>query len=743
MSQIAIHVESLGKRYRIGGRMRYLTIRDRLANALKAPARWLSSDGAGSSDDGPRHIWALRNASFDLREGEVLGLIGRNGAGKTTLLKILSRVTLPTEGSAEIRGRVGSLLEVGTGFHPELTGRENTYLNGAILGMGKQEIKRKFDDIVAFAEVADFIDTPLKYYSSGMQTRLAFAVAAHFEPQIMLVDEVLAVGDISFQKKCLSKMGEVAHAGRTIVFVTHQMNQIRRLCEKVIWMDGGTIRQVGPTAEIVGAYEAAMTSGTAPSGADRGERVRFLSWEIAEPRSESPHMLTSLGPVTVRFVVQVDQRVWHGHHGIALYNMDRQMMWGWAKDDVGLEPGLHSFTYTFPMLPLRPGAYAWLVSLYEDGELLDAWDCLPEMNIATRVYQHPKDEWSGILNVPSEFSINQDNSCPGATLPASSVAVMASKRNPIPEPPVMVGPQEERGNFAQRIRRFAARPAHEKYASIVQRFHSIFPNVPVLCRLTFGAWWVVENSMIDSGLLWRGFETAELRFVENFLEPGMRVLDIGAHHGLYTLLASKRVGSCGEVIAFEPSPRERRLLARNLHLNPASNVRIENYALGHEASKAELFLVQGSEDGCNSLRPPAVAAATQTVLVDVISLDDYLLDAGLKRVDFVKLDVEGAERDVLLGASDLLSRSPRPVILVEVQDIRTRPWGYPALEIVQLLDRAGYEWFRILNSGLLTPTEIHEQNYDANLVAIPRDRVADVFRRLGGQLEAENCRKTG
>ena len=260
---IAIHVDSVGKRYRIGSRARYLTLRDRLTNVLKSPARWLRSSDGTLSERGPRHFWALRNVSFDLKEGEVLGLIGRNGAGKTTLLKILSRVTQPTEGSAEIRGRVGSLLEVGTGFHPELTGRENTYLNGAILGMGKKEIERKFDDIVAFAEVAKFIDSPLKHYSTGMQMRLAFAVAAHFEPQILLVDEVLAVGDLAFQKKCMAKMGEVAHAGRTIVFVTHQMNQIRRLCEKVIWMDGGTIRQTGPTNEVVGAYEAAVLSGEA------------------------------------------------------------------------------------------------------------------------------------------------------------------------------------------------------------------------------------------------------------------------------------------------------------------------------------------------------------------------------------------------------------------------------------------------------------------------------------------------
>ena len=408
MSNAAIHVDSLGKRYRIGARARYHTMRDRLAHALATPSRWFGSNPTEASGAGPTHFWALRNVSFELEEGGVLGLIGRNGAGKTTLLKILSRVTQPTEGSAEIRGRVGSLLEVGTGFHPELTGRENTYLNGAILGMGKKEIERKFDDIVAFAEVADFIDTPLKHYSTGMQMRLAFAVAAHFEPQILLVDEVLAVGDLSFQKKCLAKMGEVAHGGRTIVFVTHQMNQIRRLCEKVIWMDGGTIQQAGPTAEVVGAYEAAMASGTASGNTDRGDKVRFLSWEIVDPPNESPHTLTVLGPVTVPFSLRVSQYICRVTHGITLYNMDRQLIWGWAKYNLQLEPGIHSFTYTFPMLPLRPGAYAWMVSLFEDGELLDMWDCLPEMNIATEDYQHQKDEWSGFLNIPSEFSIEDD-----------------------------------------------------------------------------------------------------------------------------------------------------------------------------------------------------------------------------------------------------------------------------------------------------------------------------------------------
>jgi lipopolysaccharide transport system ATP-binding protein len=261
---------------------------------------------------------------------------------------------------------------------------------------------------VEFAEVAEFIDTPLKHYSSGMQMRLAFAIAAHFEPQILLVDEVLAVGDIAFQKKCLGKMGEVAQAGRTIVLVSHQMNQIRRLCEKVIWMEGGKVRQSGATPEVVGSYEAAMNSGTGSNEMNRGEKARFLSWEILEPQGESPHMLTSIGPVTVHFTVRIDQKVRRGHHGVALFSMDRQLIWALAKDDICLEPGLHSFAYAFPMLPVRPGPYVWQVSLWEDGELLDLWDALPELNIAALNFQHSRDEWNGILNVPCELSIYDD-----------------------------------------------------------------------------------------------------------------------------------------------------------------------------------------------------------------------------------------------------------------------------------------------------------------------------------------------
>jgi len=251
MSDIVIRVENLSKRYRIGQRASYRSLRDALMSTFKAPLQVFSANGRRSADN---YIWALKEVSFDVKRGEVVGIIGRNGAGKSTLLKILSRITEPTEGYAEIHGRVGSLLEVGTGFHPELTGRENIYLSSAILGMKKKEIERKFGEIVAFAEVEKFIDTPVKHYSSGMYLRLAFAVAAHLEPEILLVDEVLAVGDAAFQKKCLGKMGDVAKEGRTVLFVSHNMTPIVQLCSQVIWFESGEIAQWGDARTIVSHY---------------------------------------------------------------------------------------------------------------------------------------------------------------------------------------------------------------------------------------------------------------------------------------------------------------------------------------------------------------------------------------------------------------------------------------------------------------------------------------------------------
>jgi lipopolysaccharide transport system ATP-binding protein len=255
MTDIAVSVLGLGKQYRLGGGAHYHTLREAVTHLARTPWRWLGRARHGSArNDADNTIWALRDVSFEVRRGEVVGIIGRNGAGKSTLLKILSQITEPTTGEVQLTGRVGSLLEVGTGFHPELTGRENIFLNGAILGMKRSEIVRKFDEIVAFAEVERFIDTPVKHYSSGMYMRLAFAVAAHLEPEILVVDEVLAVGDVAFQKKCLGKMGEVAKHGRTVLFVSHNLQAVTTLCEKAILLSAGQLEGCGGAHEIANRY---------------------------------------------------------------------------------------------------------------------------------------------------------------------------------------------------------------------------------------------------------------------------------------------------------------------------------------------------------------------------------------------------------------------------------------------------------------------------------------------------------
>lgn len=284
MTRLAVEVHDLGKEYKIGGPInRYRTLRESLASTISAPLQRLRSGRALEKNT----IWALRNVSFQVPEGQVLGVIGRNGAGKSTLLKILSRVTEPTEGYAKITGRVGSLLEVGTGFHPELTGRENIQLNGAILGMRRQEIERKFEEIVEFSGVEKFIDTPVKRYSSGMYLRLAFAVAAHLEPDILVVDEVLAVGDAEFQRKCLGKMSDVAQAGRTVLFVSHSMSSILRLTQETIVLENGHVALQAPTAQAVDYY---LSSGYSQTG----ERAWFAEEIPAESKPFQPLALRVL-----------------------------------------------------------------------------------------------------------------------------------------------------------------------------------------------------------------------------------------------------------------------------------------------------------------------------------------------------------------------------------------------------------------------------------------------------------------
>lgn len=289
-NDILIRAEGLGKKYRLGELDPHRTFRESVRHWVVAPLRKAFSFGQSFASGGreakvpqDETIWALRDVSLEVAQGDVLGIIGRNGAGKSTLLKILAKITQPTTGRAEIKGRMGSLLEVGTGFHPELTGRENIFFNGAILGMTRTEIKRKFDEIVAFSGVERFLDTPIKRYSSGMSVRLAFAVAAHLEPEVLIVDEVLAVGDAAFQKKCLSKMGEVSREGRAVLFVSHNMAAVCQLCDRGIWLDGGGIKMTGDVSEVVKQYLAVDAAQkpdrtwTYPGDAPGDDRVRLLS----------------------------------------------------------------------------------------------------------------------------------------------------------------------------------------------------------------------------------------------------------------------------------------------------------------------------------------------------------------------------------------------------------------------------------------------------------------------------------
>lgn len=338
MSDVVIRAENVGKRYVLGARAEagYRTLRDGLTSAVQAPLRRLrrSLSGVAKPPGAAEEFWALQDASFEVRQGDVVGIIGRNGAGKSTLLKILSRITEPTRGKISIQGRVASLLEVGTGFHPELTGRENIYLNGAILGMGRLEIKAKFDEIVAFSEVERFLDTPVKRYSSGMYVRLAFAVAAHLEPEILIVDEVLAVGDAAFQKKCLNKMQDVGQGGRTVLFVSHSMPAINRLCTRAILLNGGSVVADGDTASVVNRYmqsgmrtmaERRWTPDERPPGNDT---ARLRSVRVRGKDGQTVENLDIREPVGIEISYDVLEEGWaispsivlHNEEGICLFN---------------------------------------------------------------------------------------------------------------------------------------------------------------------------------------------------------------------------------------------------------------------------------------------------------------------------------------------------------------------------------------------------------------------------------------
>jgi lipopolysaccharide transport system ATP-binding protein len=365
MSRPAIRVEGLWKQYLIGERERNgESFREALTRSLLVPFRWI---GAAQNDARMRTVWALQDVSFAVEPGEVVGVIGRNGAGKTTLLKVLSKITFPTRGRVEVIGRLGSLLEVGTGFHPELTGRENIFINGSILGMRRAHIRRKFDEIVAFAEVEEFLDTPVKRYSTGMGVRLAFSIAAHLEPDILLVDEVLAVGDAAFRRKCLGRMGSLARTGRTVVFVSHSMDAVQTLCSRVVLLDRGRVVMIGPAADIVRKYlempldysDHEEARWCTPSFRILGVRVfGQCPYEPIVPLGRLTIEVDVVPLVATRDVsVQLLVHSGDGRHELGFDSVD----WGAIAEQIGRR-GVAQFTLDLPQCPLPPGTYS--IELY-------------------------------------------------------------------------------------------------------------------------------------------------------------------------------------------------------------------------------------------------------------------------------------------------------------------------------------------------------------------------------------------
>lgn len=384
-----ITVENIGKEYRLDARRTATTtLREAIAGAVSSPLRYFKLPANSRRDR--EALWALRDVSFEVQPGEVVGIIGRNGAGKSTLLKILSRITEPTVGRVALYGRVSSLLEVGTGFHTELTGRENIFLSGAILGMGRGDIKRRFDSIVAFAEVERFIDTPVKHYSSGMHVRLAFAVAAHLEPEILLVDEVLAVGDVKFQKKCLGKMGSAASEGRTILFVSHNLAAVSNLCQRGLVLDRGLLAYVGTQTEAIEYY---LTSCQSEAGSlrDRVDRIgsakmRVVGIEIKDTKGRVLDVVASGQDIDICLHYEStafqSSRVIAGICVKTVFDVPVFLQHNrLTGDEWGQLPSHGSFICRIPRLPLPAAAYRITYSLMQDGEYLDAMEDAYELTV--------------------------------------------------------------------------------------------------------------------------------------------------------------------------------------------------------------------------------------------------------------------------------------------------------------------------------------------------------------------------
>ncbi len=412
MTDLAVRVRDLGKQYRIGKAESYGSFREGLTRTFTAPFRRMGSllRGNAAVDNFTETMWALRHVSFDIKQGEIVGVIGHNGAGKSTLLKILSSIPEPTEGQVELYGRIGALLEVGTGFHPELTGRENIYLNGAILGMSRAEIQRKFDEIVAFAEVEKFIDTPVKHYSTGMGLRLGFAVAVHLEPEILVVDEVLAVGDAQFQKKCLDKMSEIGRGGRTILFVSHNMSAMRNICTEGILLGRGEVLAIGKIDEVVDGYIAGVT----PS-VDQFTTLStpsFLIPRVAITSGGEP-LLKTFAPLDIQITLTAKTEVLQLGCYVGVRTPDGFRLFGLDLEDFQTIPPIKeeesvTIGFSIPENLLLPGSYQLEIKLKD--RVQHKFERVPQYIsfevVDTPIYGGRKlDTWSGYIALKPRVTV--------------------------------------------------------------------------------------------------------------------------------------------------------------------------------------------------------------------------------------------------------------------------------------------------------------------------------------------------
>ncbi|TSA36365.1 MAG: ATP-binding cassette domain-containing protein [Verrucomicrobiaceae bacterium] len=402
---LAISVENVSKVYRLGeiDRSQFFGDIRRWCGRMINGSR---NQGSSESDDEPNQFWALNDVSFDIKEGETIAVIGRNGAGKSTLLKLLSRITAPTRGNIRLNGRIASLLEVGTGFHYELTGRDNVYLSGTIMGMNRHEIRAKFDQIVEFAGLEQFIDTPVKRYSNGMLVRLAFSVAAHLEPEILILDEVLAVGDQQFHNQCIDRIHEIVKDGRTILLVSHNMSYVRRLSNRTLWMQKGRLLEFGPTEEVINRYEASSTAMGKGRRTGEGERrATIASWRLVEGMSGEPNVLARPGAACAfEFVIQAAEALNNCRFEMRISDPDDVPVFVAIDKFPGMPVGSIGLVVSMPSLPLHPGQYRLEARLFQRHEEVDRWTCDPLFAVADGGLSHLH-PGGGLLLLDHSFQI--------------------------------------------------------------------------------------------------------------------------------------------------------------------------------------------------------------------------------------------------------------------------------------------------------------------------------------------------